>query len=231
MLGSYRPHFVYIAKWRIKMKYKVIGWTSYDSRHQSGEITYASQQAIIDDIREHNYKFTGWHHQESINCVPILNDGKVRRYSQRSWGAVMAKAYGYNKPMDYAKFAFYVRDLDMILEDKKDENIHTPKLLNTYYPGKKILSKKELSEVYELDKEKCKIKNDCIQLILTDELRYVDRGDVVKIKDKEFVVKSVEWDKNVSEKIKNDILFTSSPDYEEAVKVYEQAETIISIFF
>ena len=93
------------------MKYKVIGWTyyeNYDIPFSNGGIGFAERNAVIDEIRKHKYMFTGWHHQESWNnCVPILNDGKKRGFSQRGWGGVMAEAYGEMGDFDYASYAFF----------------------------------------------------------------------------------------------------------------------------
>ncbi len=89
------------------MKIKVIGWTTYDDYTVSeGEHSFASNEAIIDDIRKHGYEFTGWDHQETPNCVPVLSDGKSRTFSQRGWGGIMGEAYGLTGDMDYCKYAF-----------------------------------------------------------------------------------------------------------------------------
>ncbi len=89
------------------MKIRVIGWTDdYDSHFGEGEHSFAANEAIMEDIRLHGYEFTGWDHQETRNCVPVLSDGKVRSFSQRGWGGLMGEAYGLNGPMDYCKYAF-----------------------------------------------------------------------------------------------------------------------------
>lgn len=89
------------------MKYKVIGYTDYDwSEFEDGENTDAAIEAIIEDIKSHGYCFSGYAHQEYDNGVPVLNDGLARRFSQRGWGGVMAKAHGFMGYMDYSSFAF-----------------------------------------------------------------------------------------------------------------------------
>ncbi len=90
------------------MKLRVIGWTNYDNmRFEEGRDTFASHEAIIDDMRAHGYDFSGWHHQEADYGMPVLNDGKVRRYSQRGWGGLMADVYDVNdEPYAYARYAF-----------------------------------------------------------------------------------------------------------------------------
>lgn len=93
------------------MKYKVIGWTNYDNYqipYYDKTIGFAERNAIIDEIRKNRYLFSGWDHQESWeNCVPILNDGKKRCFSQRGWGGVMAEAYGEMGDYDYAIYTFH----------------------------------------------------------------------------------------------------------------------------
>ena len=56
-----------------------LGWTHYDDEsvpEKGGCLGFAERNAIIDDIRAHGYLFSGWDHQESWDCVPILNDGE-----------------------------------------------------------------------------------------------------------------------------------------------------------
>lgn len=92
------------------MKCRVVGWTDYDSRDFSYVDTYvtdAEKYAIIDEIRKHKYLFSGWHHQEHENCVPVLSDGKARIFSSRFWGGIMAEAYGQMGEWDYALFSFH----------------------------------------------------------------------------------------------------------------------------
>ena len=91
------------------MKYRVIGWTNYDDESvpdKAGCLGFAERNAIIDDIRKNGYLFSGWDHQEMWDCTPILNDGKKRCYSQRSWGGIMAEAYGDMGDYDYALYTF-----------------------------------------------------------------------------------------------------------------------------
>ena len=91
------------------MKYRVVGWTDYDSDtvpEARGRIGYAECCAIIDEIKKHGYLFSGWDHQECLYCVPVLNDGKKRCFSQRGWGGIMAEAYGETGDYSYAQYTF-----------------------------------------------------------------------------------------------------------------------------
>ena len=107
------------------MKYKVIGWTNYenyDILDSKNTIGFAESNAIIAEIRKHKYLFSGWHHQEWYDCcVPVLNDGKKRCFSQRGWGHIMASSYGYDGDYDYARFTFAESIDDEYLKFPTDE--------------------------------------------------------------------------------------------------------------
>ncbi len=90
------------------MKIKVIGWALYDDYHyEEGDGGYAAHEAILRDVKENGYMFSGYQHQEREYCAPVLSDGKIYRYSQRGWGSLMAEAQGLTDPMDYARFSFF----------------------------------------------------------------------------------------------------------------------------
>ncbi len=90
------------------MKIKVIGWASYDDcQYEEGDVGYAAHEAILRDVKENGYMFSGYQHQEHEYCTPVLSDGKIYRYSQRGWGSLIAEAQGLTDPMDYARFSFY----------------------------------------------------------------------------------------------------------------------------
>ena len=92
------------------MKYKVIGWTDYDnSLFSDGELSDAAVNAIVDDIRENGYLFSGFDHQERLYGAPVLNDGKRRVFSQRGFGAVMAMAYAEEGDYAYSLYSFAVK--------------------------------------------------------------------------------------------------------------------------
>ncbi len=89
------------------MKIKVVGWTDYDSHEfNEGENTWAVRKALIDEIKNNGYLFSGYDHQERSNCAPVFNDGKMRRFSQRGFGGIMAEAHGNNNPTGYAMYMF-----------------------------------------------------------------------------------------------------------------------------
>ncbi|MBO7292854.1 MAG: hypothetical protein J6V07_02855 [Clostridia bacterium] len=87
------------------MKYRVIGWTEYDGADiPAVKPTPAAVRAILADIREHHYLFTGYDHQESPLCAPVLNDGKKRLFSARELAALMAEAQGDPTGLSYARY-------------------------------------------------------------------------------------------------------------------------------
>lgn len=89
------------------MKYRVVGWTTYDGPEvKRADCSEAAMQAILRDIREHHYEFTGWDHQELPLCAPVLNDGCKRLFSQRGFGHVMAWAHGDYSRGGYVNYAF-----------------------------------------------------------------------------------------------------------------------------
>lgn len=89
------------------MKYRVVGWTYYDDPDvKAAECDEAAYWAIVRDIREQGYDFTGWDHQELCDGAPVLNDGCKRLFSQREFGQIMAYAHGDFSRMGYARYAF-----------------------------------------------------------------------------------------------------------------------------
>lgn len=95
------------------MKYRVIGWTSYENQQiPEGEYSLAKDNAIIKDLREHGYVFTGMHHESHPYCAPVLNTGEKILLSQRGFGDTMSKARQDGTYVDYAY------DWDMDFDDK-----------------------------------------------------------------------------------------------------------------
>ena len=161
------------------MKYKVIGWTyyeNYDIPFSNGGIGFAERNAVIDEIRKHKYMFTGWHHQESWNnCVPILNDGKKRGFSQRGWGGVMAEAYGEMGDFDYASYAFFGGGDDSNLRYPNNEfeieDFVSEPLENEHFDV-------EVSEgLFEIAKKK-----NPFYLEDLDSLRFIDANDTITLR-------------------------------------------------
>ena len=76
---------------------KVIGWTSFDSKFPSKNYDVVELEdvisAILDEIAENNYIFSGEEHQYGMTGVPVLSDGTGFRCSMRCWGSLMAQVY------------------------------------------------------------------------------------------------------------------------------------------
>ncbi len=160
------------------MKHKVVGWTFYDNTEiisKNDAVTYAERNAIIDDIRKHQYLFSGWHHQESLNgVVPILNDGKKRCFSQRTWGGIMAEAYGYNDDYAYASFSFNQSILNEKIKYASDD-------FNIYkFKAEIIQNEHFVINVSEALFDIAKISNP-FYLEELEGLRYIDENDSITL--------------------------------------------------
>ena len=157
------------------MKYEVIGWVNYDAELPIGELSDAACQAIIDDIREHHYLFNGNDHHWRDFCTPVLNDGKKRVFSQRSWGGIMAEAHGRFGPMDYADYAF------VTFED--DDNSVYPTLAYDKGDVKSISKRRDhyqfCSSAFE-DGFKDTLERGLLVLPDLPELANIDKGDIVE---------------------------------------------------
>ena len=191
------------------MKYRVIGWTYYDSfdiKVSNKQIGFAERNAIIDEIRKHNYLFSGWHHQESWeNCVPILNDGKARVYSQRGWGGVMAEAYGYMNDMDYASFTFRqsIDDNKLVFPSEEyDMSEFIPE-----YIENECFDVDVSEELFDIASKKNPFYLDDL-----DSLRFIDENDMITLhcNDKEltFLVKDISRDKKELKFKRHDLINT-----------------------
>lgn len=153
------------------MKYRVVGWISYDEEGVAdAPADDAAVAAIIDDIRANNYVFSGWHHQEALQGAPVLNDGKRRVFSQRTFGAIMASAHGYNGPYDYSLFAFQLPSEEVVMA-------------KSWFCVKDFVPETDLCETFERtvsrsDYERAQAE----QQLCTedaDELRYIGVGDTL----------------------------------------------------
>ena len=210
------------------MKLKVIGWVWYeDTTYGGGEVDYAAYNAILDDVKEHGYRFTGFHHQEMFDCVPVLNDGKMRRFSQRSWGGLMAAAEGLKGRYAYSVYAFYspFNENDDFVTPKDcdvDESlIRTPEeLRDEYRIGIRIDSLRRIAEregkfkLPDLDEYRYMAVNDVIVFLNKgDEYRYrithiekkkkLAERDIFKYRTLSLTQASEEEVKRIEEKFEN----------------------------
>ena len=156
------------------MKYRVVGWTDpTDEYVEYEEPSEGATNAIIDDIRANGYLFTGMDHQGCANCVPVLNDGKMRIYSDREFGDLMAEAHNGGSYLEFA-FGFY----------DELEGGNTPPDKKHFYIENFI--PEDISENFELEVSARELKRARtekeIRIDDDEALRYIDKGDYVSIK-------------------------------------------------
>lgn len=180
------------------MKLKVIGWTEYDNYdYKAGVNGWAAINAIIDDIKKHKYKFTGYDHEERRNCAPILNDGKIYRFSQRGFGGLMAEAHGDTGRMDYTMYSF-----SFSMDEKFARYPY-----NAYYADE-VKIQENLNEVFDIEvsQENFNSAQESGEITLDDlpELRYLDINDEVILKRGEnsqrYIVIDVDRKKDLTDK-------------------------------
>lgn len=114
------------------MKYKIIGWTSFDN-DLFPKMKFISDNAYITllrEIREKDLTISGYDHQEN-GWVPVFNTGEVVKYSSRGWGQVMADALEYEQKTGY-EYSYYGVGGAVIGYNKDEiyfrDNIKLPKL-------------------------------------------------------------------------------------------------------
>ncbi|MBQ9103998.1 MAG: hypothetical protein IJY57_02795 [Clostridia bacterium] len=211
------------------MKYKVIGWTFYeDSSFPNVDLTFAARHAIVDEIKEKGYLFSGYDHQEASYGVPVLNDGKRRVCSQRGFGDIMAEAHGETDIFAYSRYAFGI-NRSAIVAPKASVDLDA------------IKKKSQLCERFTLplDKEKYDSAIETKTLVLDDLplLRYLEKGDkITLVCDKEKITLKVidanrEKDFTKEERLS---LFSMKPTEEENRKRIERinsAKIILTIKF
>ena len=166
------------------MKYKVIGWTEYENEEiEAMDYRISASEAVIDDIREHGYLFSGMHHQDCSRCAPVLNNGKKLLFGQRGFGGIMAKAHGKDSRMSYAEYAFTWH----FTKDEKDSPYVLPED-ERVFEGKvdKSLVEENLSECYEYEATRelfdKAISQGKIDFIYDPVYRFMDIGDTIVLK-------------------------------------------------
>ncbi len=127
------------------MKFRVVGWTEWDgSEVPVGDLTHAAYKAIVIDIRDKGYDFSGEDHQGLRNCCPVLNDGMKRRFSQRGFGKAMAEAHGQDAENSYSNWAFNWRCFD-----EEDTSVRPPEELR--FDPKTFTPETDLCEEYVVE--------------------------------------------------------------------------------
>ena len=90
------------------MKKAVLGWDWYDDDRfmpvPDGVITEEIWDAVLQDVIEHGYLFTGEDQQEEPYCCPVMDDYRIARFSRRGFAHLMAEAHGETGEYDYARY-------------------------------------------------------------------------------------------------------------------------------
>lgn len=214
------------------MKLKVIGWTHFDDRkYPEKEIDSVAYQAIYDEIKENGYLFSGWHHNEIDKCAPVLNDGCIRRFSQRSWGSLMADVLGEKGRYAYARYSFNTHfdvDEDRIKLPDKEVN------------EAEILPEKELYEEHVIDADDKllieALSEGTIHLPDSPDKRYMHVKDTVLLinngKKYRFRIRDIDIRKEISTR---DLIaykymglsYYSDKEMEKITRKYEEAPTVV----
>ena len=161
------------------MKHRVVGWTDWDNDEiEENSCSYAERNTIIDHIKEKGYCFTGYDHQEQSFCVPVLNDGKKRCFSQRAWGRIMAEAHGYFGDFDYSMFAFNWYEDD-------ERNVYPDFTTDTFHHDS-FIPETNLNENFtvRVTKKDFDLAFNTSMVTLKDlkKYRYIDIGDTLTLK-------------------------------------------------
>ena len=112
---------------------KVIGWTDWENYEGyivldrfTMEEEEKIHEAIIKELREKGFKFTGSYHQQGRYGTPVLEIDGIKfiyRATQREWGGVMAEAFPENNKndgFDYCTWAWLVpENEEMVIPSDK----------------------------------------------------------------------------------------------------------------
>ena len=183
------------------MKKYVIGWTHFDNEKiEEADCGYSDNAAIIDDIRAHGYSFSGYAHQELDGGAPVMNDGRVRRFSRRIWGNTMAHAHDSLDPYDYTMWA-------EAFETKEAELRGMPSADRWIKKAPPTIPPEELYETFRFETDERRLEFALNYRIFNaenkKELRYIDLGDTVILtvdnRDTAFTVTDIERKWNLAE--------------------------------
>ena len=79
---------------------KVTGWTHWDNDDYERDLdslsmdTYLDiEEAVIKEIKDKGYKFSGQYHQHGEYGCPIVDNEYVYQVSMRKWGGIIARAH------------------------------------------------------------------------------------------------------------------------------------------
>ena len=92
-------------------KYKVTGWTYFNNRNYKelpeGIAVRKVHALVVEEIKKKGYRICGESHQcPSRHCVPVINKKYRYEVSFRTWGRIMAEAYGIEGDLAYCDWAW-----------------------------------------------------------------------------------------------------------------------------
>ncbi len=218
------------------MKYRVVGWVYYDDpSFEDEDCSESALQAIIEDIRKNGYLFTGYDHQETFDCAPVLNDGKRRCFSQRGFGGVMAKAHGDYSRMGYSRYAFDWYTGSDEKDDRVFPNDHTNWI--DFVPETDLNEEMTTTVTAE---EFDAAKSGELIILDREDLKFIDIGDTLVLKcgdmTASYTVKGFERRKDISNEEEIEIMtlaysFDEPEKMKRANKMYEDAPWILDFKF
>lgn len=218
------------------MKYRVVGWVYYDDpSFEDEDCNESALQAIIEDIRKNGYLFTGYDHQETFDCAPVLNDGKRRCFSQRGFGGVMAKAHGDYSRMGYSRYAFDWYTGSDEKDDRVFPNDHTNWI--DFVPETDL--NEELTATVTAEEFDAAKSGELI-ILDREDLKFIDIGDTLVLKcgdmTASYTVKGFERRKDISNEEEIEIMtlaysFDEPEKMNRANKMYEDAPWILHFKF
>lgn len=74
---------------------KIVKWCEYDEKYDdlTGEERLEAEKIMIEEIKENDYHFSGFYHQNGAHGSPLFDNGKQYHATIKGWGALMAIAY------------------------------------------------------------------------------------------------------------------------------------------
>ena len=164
------------------MKYKVVGWTDYEGGEiKSKPVTYAKYCALVAEIKEKGYFFSGEDHQDYFNCVPVFNDGSKGIMSRRGFAGCMADAHGYTGVYDYSLFT----ESMFIRRPKRPK--YTPLTVDLFSPRSQLIEEFNVDLSPE-DFEKVE-KENLYETVSTNFFDFLETDDVINFRCEEKTVR------------------------------------------
>ena len=112
---------------------KVTDWTDWDNEKYEelpNKMSKEAFDAVVDEVREKGYKFSGYTHQQNRLGCPILDNKYRYNVSCRMWGDIMAHAYGlYKDEEDDMAYVYWAWTPNCIGKNENGEYIFEDEIL------------------------------------------------------------------------------------------------------